>query len=350
MKDAIKDDSLLVIKDKEKKVIKKIMLNYNCEVVSIKKSRSAYEIETTTGKFCLKKMKHGFDKVKNGFNLVEELNKIGFDNTAKYIKTNEEEHFVKSKKRIFYLTEWIDGEECNLSKLDEAEECVKLLAKFHVATKQIDLSKLKIKDNLKNWPKVFNKNLNDLGYFKRVIERKKIKNEFDIKYYEHIDNFLNIGITALKILDSSEYNNISNVTPEEKGLCHDSFYYQNILKKDYKYYIVDLDSIIIDLEISDLGKFIRRLMHKREYRWDFEKAKKLILSYSSVKPISKEELKVMLTLIIFPHKFWKLGKKRYVKNKNWNEKTYMRKLNRLIKNDEYQEKFLLDYLSFLETY
>ncbi|MEL7596944.1 MAG: hypothetical protein AAGU01_01940 [Clostridiaceae bacterium] len=91
-------------------------------------------------------------------------------------------------------------------------------------------------------------------------------------------------------------------------------------------------------------------MSKSDYKWDFEKAKKIIDGYNSINRLTKEELKVMLALIIFPHKFWKLGRKRYIKHKNWSEQRYNHKLNKVIYNAELQQKFLEDYLHYLEDY
>ena len=95
--------------------------------------------------------------------------------------------------------------------------------------------------------------------------------------------------------------------------------------------MTDLDSITIDIHLNDLGNLIRRLMSKRSYKWDFNKAKILIEAYSSINKLDKNELEVMLALIIFPYKFWKLGKKRYIKHKDWDESKYMYKLTRLIR-------------------
>ena len=47
----------------------------------------------------------------------------------------------------------------------------------------------------------------------------------------------------------------------------------------------------------------------------------------------------MLALIIFPHKFWKLGQKRYMKQKKWSETKYLHKLNKITCHNETQEKF-----------
>lgn len=336
--------------EKEKSIIDKVLEQYDFQSTGYSKARSAYKIETTCGSICLKRIKHGRHKPNNGIILVEELTKRDFYNIAKYYRTKNGRGYVRYKKMIFYATEWIDGEESDLNNILEAVNCVKLLAKFHIAANNINTKNLKIKNNLINWPKKFNENISDLENFQRIIERKRIRSEFDSIYSSHIESFYYRGMIALNFLNTSDYYRLSREASKNKSICHDSFYYQNIIKKDDKYYIIDLDSIMIDLHINDLGKLIRRLMFKKSYQWNFEKAKMLIEAYSAVNKLSKSELEVMLALIIFPHKFWKLGKRRYLKHKAWDESKYMRKLNKLIKYNETQIKFLEDYLSFLKGY
>ncbi|NEZ46191.1 CotS family spore coat protein [Clostridium niameyense] len=339
-----------IISKNETKMIKKVLNKYDFRAIDFSKVRSVYKIETTSGNKCLKRTKHGKYKIRNGHMLVEELKKAGFNNIADYYNTKQGAYYVKYNKWVFYATDWIDGEECDLSYIEEVEECAKLLGEFHKATKNIDLSKINVKNHLKKWPKVFSRNLNDMEKFKKVIQHKRVKNEFDSIYYEHIENFYSRGLVALNYLNTSDYYRISKETNKDKSLCHNSFYYQNIIKKDNKYYLIDLDSIIIDIQVNDLGKFIRRLMAKKEYQWDFEKAKRIIKAYNSVYKLEKSDLEVMLALIIFPHKFWKLGKKRYKKHKHWSEGKYMNKLNKIIKYDEYERKFLEEYIKYLEEY
>lgn len=342
-------NSNIKIWPKEKKMIEQSMNQYGFNIIEVQKVRSAYKVICEEGTYCLKRMKSGRYKVKNGFILVQELNKIGFKKVAKYIKTKDGYNYVKYSKYILYLTEWIDGKECSIDTTLDAAECALLLAEFHNAVEKIDISNLKIKNNLKNWPKVFLENLSDLEYYKRIIERKRLINEFDTTYLKYIDILYQRGMLSLNILQNSEYYAVSKKAEYNKTLCHDSFYYQNILKAEDSYYIVDLDSIIIDLEVNDLGKYIRRIMHKSEFKWDFNKAKPIIESYVEERPLTKEELEIMLALIIFPHKFWKLGKKRYVKHKNYSEMKYMKKLDKIIQYIDIQELFINDYLEYIES-
>lgn len=336
--------------DKEKNMIKKVLMDYDFKIYDINKVRSAYKINTNQGPICLKKINHSKTKAINGNTLVEELEKNGFYYTAKFFKTKDNYLFVKHKKMFFYVTEWIDGEECDLNDINEACICIKLLAKFHIATSKINTKRLKVKNNLKNWPRIFNNNLSDLERYKKIIEKKRLKNDFDIQYEGYIDSFYNRGLAALQMLNSSDYYLLSKEASEKRALCHDSFYYQNIIKKDDEYYIIDLDSVIIDLQINDLGKLIRRLMFKKAYQWDFNKAKILIEAYNEVNKLKKSELEAMLSMIAFPHKFWKLGKKRYVKHKGWSETKYINKLNKLVRYDDLQQKFLDDYIDYVNEY
>ncbi len=109
--------------------------------------------------------------------------------------------------------------------------------------------------------------------FRNNIENKKIKNEFDITYKEHIDSFYERAMVALSFLNKSDYYKLSKDAQKNKSLCHHSFYYQNIIKKGTEYYIIDLDSIIIDLQVNDLGKYIRRLMTKKTINGILKKPK-----------------------------------------------------------------------------
>ncbi|WP_123053811.1 CotS family spore coat protein [Clostridium sp. JN-1] len=336
--------------EKEKEMIDTVLERYNFDVLSVKKVRSVYKLKTSDENICLKKIKHGKNKPYNGSLLVEQLLNNGFSNTAKYYKTEDGHNYVRFKNLLFYATEWIDGEECDLNNIDEAVECVKLLAKYHLAASKIDVSKLKIRNNIKNWDRVFTKNMHDFEKFERIIKNKKLKTKFDLLYKNYIESMYYKGMVSVHFLNTSEYYKLSKQSNRRKTICHDSFYYQNIIKKGNKYYIIDLDSIIIDLHVNDLGKLIRRLMFKKGYEWDFNKTLKLIDAYNSINRLTKSELEVMLALIVFPHKFWKLGQKRYIKHKTWSEQKYLHKLERLIKYDEIQNKFLEDYLKYLDKY
>lgn len=330
--------------------IKYVLDKYELIPLTVEKIRSVYKITTIDGLYCLKKISHGTRKVINGYYLTEEFKKINFNKTIKYYKTKNEELYVPFGKYTFYITEWLEGTECQMRKIDEAINCTKLLAEFHIATKDIDKNNLIINNNIRNWHKIFLKHLNDLEAYSRYINTKVNKKIFDIKYERYIPYFYERGFLAVKLLNKSAYNIVCDEANKNKIICHDSFYYQNIIKNNNDYRIIDLNSIVINLQIYDLGKMITRLMYKKEYDWNFNKAKILIEAYNTINKLTLEELKIMLALIIFPQKFWKLGRKKYVKRKRWREAKYFRKLKKIVKYTKKQDKFIDEYVMYLDQY
>ena len=343
-----KCDQFLIITNKEMQIITSVLTKYNIELVSAEKIRNAYKIITNRGNYCLKRMKHGKNKAKNGCILTEELLLNKFSNISKYFRTIEGNSYVRYKSNIFYLIEWIEGFECDFTNIDEAANCTKLLAEFHNMSNKIDYSNIEIGNSFKNWPKILACNLKNIERFKSIIINKRIKNDFDVIFLNDIDNFYNRGLSAINMLNTSQYYNLSKIANDEKTLCTNSFYNQNIIKKEEEYFIVDFDDIMIDLQIIDLGKFIRKLMFKKAYEWNFTFAKTLIEAYSSVRRLSKVDLEIIFALIIFPQKFWNLGQKRYIKHKKWSETKYLHKLNKIVRYNENQEIFFADCLIFLE--
>jgi hypothetical protein len=220
-----------IIHEKERVMIERVLKKYNIDVTEISRVRSVYKVKSSAGSLCVKRMKHGATKAINGYHLVEELRASGFYNAARYFKTCEGEYYVKYGKYILYVTEWIDGSECEIENIEDAKKCVELLASFHNSVNKINSKELKLRNNLKNWPKIFSDCLADLERFKIFINNKRIRNYFDNLYLDYIDIFYSRGMIALSILNNSNYYKLSKEANEHKSICHDSFYYQNIIKK-----------------------------------------------------------------------------------------------------------------------
>lgn len=332
---------------KELVMIERVLHYYGIEVHSASKVKSVYKVSTNVGMICLKCTRHGKGKIQNGVYLEKVLNANNFNNISKYIKTPKGDYAVRYGKHLFYAAKWIEGEPCCLDNLSDVQECFSLLAKLHKTFDQVDSRELNLKQNFVNLPKTFYDYLLDLESYKDYINNKIIKNHFDRLYYEYVDSFYVRGATALSILNNCNYFQVIRKAREKKSICHNKFYLHNLIKTEKGTYIDSLESVTIDLQINDLAKFLRRLMSKEQYRWDFNKALKLIESYSNIRPLEKEELGILLALTIFPYKFWKLGKKRYKKHKDWNEGKYMKKLNKLLKYYNEEQKFAEDFMKYL---
>jgi len=337
-----------IISPRELNTLERVLENYNMEIINVSKVRSAYKVTTKTGIKCLKRIKHGREKPKKVYHLTQYLLSRGFKNVALFNKTADDKLYVKHKGSYFYMTDWIDGRECDLNDFYLLKKSVELMADFHMAASgQEGRDYFNVSSNLKKWPAIYIKRCNDLIKYSRLINKKRIKSKFDIEYEKAIDINYRKSLIAVDILNKSDYYNLCRKSREERTICHDSFYYQNlIVDNDNNIYLIDLDSVVQDILVHDLGKLIRRILYKEAYKWDFEIAKEMIEAYNSRRSLSYEELEVMLAIIIFPHKFWKLGRKRYEKHKLWSEEKYMNKLNKLISYLNPQTEFVRKYADY----
>jgi CotS family spore coat protein len=348
MQTGLKTEYASNINQSERDMLAEVLRHYDFNVDSVSKIRSAYKVCTEQGMFCLKRVGHGYRKAKKSYYIMKHLKERGCNSVAEYYYTKDGKAIIKQKEAALYFTYWIEGREASFSSIEEILRCSELLAIFHDQAKGFIAPKhVKIKSQTKKWRKTFTKYRDEIEGFKKYIDKLKLKADFDYTYRNSIDYFRKEAEQAINILDDSRYNELCEYYLSEGYICHDSYYYQNILiDKEDRLVIIDLESCQYDIPMSDLGKLIRRILSKKKFKWDFDLCRRIIESYCKVRPMSKEEYEILLAMLVFPHKFWKLGRKRYVKDKKWNEEKYRKKLQRLLREMKYKREFLYCYISF----
>lgn len=340
------------ITEEERQTLNLILSDYDLEPILIERIRSAYKVYTAQGAFCLKKIGRGHKRAIKGLFVTQRLKKNGFMNVPFFYPTKQNTFFVRHQRSTFYLTHWIDGRELSFNSIDDILKAAELLANFHLAAKGLQPGKeIKIRNHYHNWEKNFRYCYEQINQFKRKIKALKKKTDFDELYYNNAVNLSDDAKLALKLISGDANKKVCKAAVNEKYICHDSFYYQNILvDEDNQLHIIDLESCIQGIPVSDLGKFIRRILTRSKYLWDFDLCRKIIDSYNNARQLIREEYYVLLAMIIFPHKFWKLGRKRYIKKKNWTEEKFNKKLKNLIILNDYKKDFIDTYIRFYKLH
>lgn len=336
------------VSNNETNLLEKMLESYDIPYKTIEKVRSAYKVSTDDKAYCLKVLGKGYKRAQKSFYLSSALREKGFDNVAGYVFTKDENYLVKNKKSSFYLTEWIDSTEVDFKNIDDILECARFLAMFHNAAKGIEIPEgIKIRNKHNQWNDIFSKHINAVEKFVEKVNAKSKRSGFDLIYKNNIHTFRAEAEFASKLINTEEAKRAFAAAEEEKCMCHDSFYYQNILRdKEGKLYLIDLESSQFDCPMSDLGKFMRRILCKHVFKWDFDLCRRIIEVYDEIRPISHDELYPLLAILSFPHKYWKFGKKRYVKKKDWAEDDYQNKLKKVITMQKYKVEFVRNFMMF----
>ena len=329
--------------------IKKILDNYNIEVIDVQRIRSVYKIKSKDGVYCLKKVGSSEKKAIKSIRIMEYLMTKNFHKVAKPIYCITGEILVKADDSSYYLTNWIDAEEVDFENPNHVTDSVQLLAEFHEKAKGFNDNDIKMKSNLGKVIKMYNRKLQLMSKFKDQLAKIQNKSIFDITYQDNINYYIAQARQSIELLKNSEYLSLCEESKKEKHVCHNSFYYQNILKdNNNNYFIVDLESCLYDLPLIDLAKFLRRIMSRESFLWDFNYCNELITEYSRIRKINDKEYKVLLALLIFPYKFYRLGRKKYLKKKRWKEDRYIRKLNRVLESIVYKNTFIKDFKEYYD--
>ncbi|MCX7695822.1 MAG: CotS family spore coat protein [Caloramator sp.] len=318
---------------------------YGIEIIDIQKKRSVYKILSNKSSiYCLKEVNHNFSRFKWLPSFLLYLKEKEFLNCPLLVKDNQGQYYFKTDNhKYYYLTNWIDGNECEIDNLEDALNSIILLSQFH--KKSEGFNSKQILFEYSRIIKEYIKKKDDVIRYKNLIINKKIMSYFDMLYIEAFNNQISLAEKSLIYLLNSNYRNLNKIAIKKKLICHNSFYYQNIIKSDNDLYLIDFDKIIYETVEYDLGKFIQRLMFRKSYNWQFDKAKLLIDKYISCYDNSID-YRLLLSIIIFPHKYWKLGNKKYDKKKNLNENYYIRRLKKIISNNQCILKFIDEFENY----
>jgi CotS family spore coat protein len=323
---------------------REISSRYNIEIKSIVPYRDIYIINTFEGKKVLRKSRFSAERVAFIHAAKEHLYKNGFMNIDRDLCTIDNEPHIQFNGDIYIVSDFIEGRECNFDSREDIIKAAELLAKFHKAARgYIAPSGCKIKDELGNMPKSFNKRLAELKRLKKAALKGKSK--FDRIFLQHVDYFCAQAESVIKQLETGAYENAVNTARLEKVFCHHDFMHSNIIHSGNKVFLVNFDHCRYELKVYDIANFLRRKM--RKCNWDIQEGKLILEKYLMIENLSKDEIFVMKLMLQFPQKFWRVANRYYNNKRSWAEKAFYSKLEEAIGEIRYHEKFMEDFDSLM---
>lgn len=361
------------MEDRSQEAIKK----YQLKVYNIFRARGAFLLETDCGLKLFKCFEGTVNRALFEHKVKEQLLLHGYAHTDIFVKTAEDEIISEDSAGCQYIMKnWFWGEECNLKELSQIEAASANLARLHNILKDVDFTKEQQEHNIApDLMDTFDKRNRELKRVKAYIREKRQKNEFELSYLNYYDTFYEQGLMAAKLLSDSTYQSLMEEAVKERRVCHGNYTYHNIimlrskaeaLTKAYvppgwvnrqplsvtelnrtESYIAttNFEKAYIGLQIFDLYQFIRKVMEKND--WDILYGSNIIESYDQIRAISREELKVLYLLLLYPEKFWKVTNFYYNGKKSWVSGRNTQKLNMIGEQNEKKEMFLRSLESIL---
>jgi CotS family spore coat protein len=304
--------------------------------------KGVYLIKTDKGNKCLKKISYGTQKLMYIYKAKEHIISNGFDKIDKNYLTPEGAPYAFVNDDIYVVTNWIDGRECDFKKEEDLKRAAETLARFHLCARGFTPDEdTKVRSDIGKLTNTLDKRLATLNKMRDTARKNKRKTEFDMLYLSNVDFYLKLSKEAMKSLDLESYKKVCSDALSEKVLCHHDFTYHNILFEDNgNSYVIDFDYCKWEMQIYDVATLLIKSL--KRLNWNMNSGKLVLEAYSSINPISKHELNILKTLLVFPQRFWRLANRYYYKEAGWSEASFVKKMKEII--DEREE-----YMNFISN-
>lgn len=313
----------------------KLFEQFNLKVFDVYPLRNVFIVSTDGGDKILKRVEYTKEELNYIVEAVKYI-KNRFNRVISFNKSINGNPFILWNNEMYCVMDVVKGRECDFNNPMDIIIASKGLAELHRASegfKPTITSKYnngKIIDNLI-------KKQNEIEFFKKLANMHEIKSEFDKIFLESVDSYLVQVQESINELKKSSYFKVCS-EEDKVVLCHHDLAYHNIIIEDEEAHFIDFDYSIMDLKVHDLSNLINKVI--KNFAFDMEKAELILNSYRNVSSIDKRELEILNALLIFPEYFYTICKDYYGKRKDWDEETFIYRINK--KNDfkEDREEFL----------
>lgn len=336
-------------------ITKQILAEYDLKIDNVEKLGKVWKVYTDRGIKCLMAFEGNEERLKFIFEGLEHIAKRGFRNAIRFIRTKHGQPYIlHSKNKIFYLSDWFEGRNCNFTNEEDILLAADYLGKLHLAAEGFRpiINETEIDPELdvwNDWIGRLESRINELGQYKDIAGKKAHKSKFDKNFLKYVDYYITQSIQALKLLKDSKYPTYKTEEASKGFICHRSYSETNlIISQDNSINIVDFDNCIQDIKIYDLTRFLEVVLIRN--RWSWELARGALRNYGQIINLTDDDLKIALSLLCFPRRFWVVAKRYYRDNKDWDQKTLIKSLKLVIKEEKLREEFLSRFFSFYRRY
>ena len=319
-----------------------ILSQYEIEIREITKGRGSFICDTNKGKKILVPFRGSKEKGKLLSRFLAELQKRDFEvEQVEWTKNGEAVSEDEYTGERFILKSHMDGTEIDTGKMEDMVASVQRLAQYHNVVEKIDIiidQPREAEMAIETWMRHYKELIKARNYMR---SRKK-KNEFEqiyLKYYEHNRKSAEESLQLLEEINEGQQM-------VRCVFCHGDYNQHNVLWHNGTCQMVHFENFVYNWYVIDLANFVRKMLEKNE--WNRTVGITLVQEYDKIRPIRKEEFKLLYGLLLFPEKFWKITNHYMNSRKTWISGRDIDKLKRVIEQEEKRLEFIENIVAFLE--
>lgn len=328
-------------------VRKSVQDTYGLQIQYIEKIKNVYKISCDDKQYCLKVIKYDLGHFLFILSAIKHLQNNKFKHIPKIIKTKDDMDYINLQGCYAYLTNWITSRQCNYDNPVDVLIAASKLAELHKKSHGFDVTEnMNPRIGWFKWPETFNTRKNEILDFKKRIDKKDKKTEFDKIYLNAMEEELDRAERSIENLIRSNYLEIMNKEIARKGFCHHDYANHNVLiGTGGEVNIIDFDYCMLDTHLHDLSSLLLRRM--KNGKWSINNCIFIIDAYNSVNSVKRDEIPVMAAFMEFPQDYWQIGIQYYWEEQPWEEEFFLKKLKKILEDRDEKQDFV-DQFRFMK--
>ena len=268
------------------------------------------------------------------------LTDAGYCCTDTYVRNREGGLISEDEDgRKYIMKNWYDARESNVREESDMCRAIAEMANMHLALRKVALEQVETeliacqnnRQDETELRKMYTRHTRELKKAHNYLKQRKRRQDFEQIAFNNIESFYDEACIACERLASEEFSGRLIKAAQDMEISHGSYTYHNVLVNGKNTYVVNFDKYKNECQISDLYQFVRKVMEK--YNWDGRMFYRLVDEYDRICPLSDEEMNLLLVLLSYPEKFWKIINQYINSNKSWIPEKNVEKIRKVIEQN-----------------
>lgn len=317
----------------------KVLEQYDLEVISTRRGRGSYILETTQGLRILSDYTGSENKALFQNCVMKKIREGGYERVD-LLLPNKEGNLISRdwEDNKYVVKEWYTGRECDTANEGEIMAAVSNLARLH---------RLMYLETVPEFAQSFtaphplheiHAQNTEMKKVRSFIRKKNTKCEFERMFLNCFAGYFEQAMEAEEQLLLIEGKLSEAKERRSGGVCHGDYDHHHVLMSGYDIATTNFECCRLDFQVSDLYRFMRKILEKHE--WNPRLGMRMLENYTLIRPISGTEKKLLYIKMLYPEKFRKLANYYYGSNKAWVSRRFLDKLVKLNAQEEEKAAFV----------
>ncbi len=245
--------------------------------------------------------------------------------------------WVERRGYAFLLTEWVEGREVCFRDPADLALAVGAVARLHCRGEGFQPPPAGYpRVEWGRWPERFGRRAALFETFRSaaLAAGREVDRAYLALWAYHADQ----ARQALRLLERSAYPRLTAGGRRQPVICHHDLSERNFLVNGGEVRLIDYDYCLHDLAVHDLANLLHRQAKAED--WEAAPARAALALYDRIRPLAREERRLLLALLAWPHRYWLLGWQRYVERLAWPEERWLDTLAKQAAEAEARQDYL----------